>query len=522
MLHWRLIDSASPKPVLQPGSTYDKEGIFTGCFWPTGPSGEKDQLTIFYTSVCKLPMHWTLPYTRGMEGLAAAVSKDAGKSWTKLAENPILKEEPGEINVFGWRDPYLAPWPALDELRGEQSLYGIISGGVREGGPTTFLYAVDPKNLTSWTYICPLLDLPKNFKPSEKWSADLGWNLECTNFMTLSTPEDAKQFLILGAEGGKERPWVEKTANGKLPVRTVRWAQWFCGNLQKDHIEEQIHMEYGFGGVLDHGVLYAANTLVDPKTDTRVMWAWIPEEDVTIDMCRLKGWNGCLGLPRELFLKVIPDVVKALSTPLNDIATMEMGPAGSQKFTLRTLGIRPLKGLSVLRQSELLRLTDVRVPAKDQPKQTTDIQSAHFEISATVRLTPGSSNVGFILRHNQDGSIGTKVEFDMAQENIVVNRSSSTNDLSINTCPDLGPFTLFTQSKVGEEETQESLKLRIFGDGDVLEVFANDRFSLSTMIYPPQDALGISLFAEGDPESVVFDSLEIWDMSSIHEGGSTV
>lgn len=72
----------SQEPVLLPDQPCDKDGIFTGCFFPTGPHGEEDQLSVFYTSVCHLPISWDQPYTRGCEGLALATSSDGGETCT--------------------------------------------------------------------------------------------------------------------------------------------------------------------------------------------------------------------------------------------------------------------------------------------------------------------------------------------------------------------------------------------------------------------------------------------------------
>lgn len=61
--------------VFESDQTYDKEGIFTGCLWPSGPSGEKS-LTVLYTSAYYLPINWTIDYHRNSAGLAYATSAD--------------------------------------------------------------------------------------------------------------------------------------------------------------------------------------------------------------------------------------------------------------------------------------------------------------------------------------------------------------------------------------------------------------------------------------------------------------
>ena len=62
---------------------------------------------------------------------------------------------------------------------------------------------------------------------------------------------------------------------------------------------------------------------------------------------------------------------------------------------------------------------------------------------------------------------------------------------------------------LGDDET---LRLRVLLDASVLEVYANDRLSLTTRIYPEDDSsvLG-SAFTDGDADV----ALNIWTMSRI-------
>jgi beta-fructofuranosidase len=71
---------ADKQPVFVPDQPYDKDGIFTGCLHPSSPSGDPNGLSIFYTSVPRIPIHWTQPHVRGQEGVALATSDDGGKT----------------------------------------------------------------------------------------------------------------------------------------------------------------------------------------------------------------------------------------------------------------------------------------------------------------------------------------------------------------------------------------------------------------------------------------------------------
>ena len=62
----------------------------------------------------------------------------------------------------------------------------------------------------------------------------------------------------------------------------------------------------------------------------------------------------------------------------------------------------------------------------------------------------------------------------------------------------------------------EMLKLRVFVDRSIVEVFANDRQCIAVRVYPGrQDSVGISLRAQGADASL--RSLDIWQMQNIYQ-----
>jgi beta-fructofuranosidase len=259
MLSWT---QANPAQALLPDEPYDCDGVFTGCWIPAAAEGfDKTVLTVAYSSVRKLPFHWSMPsYPRDAAGLSIAVSRDGGRVWTKSTRNPVLSGEPVVLDVTGWRDPYVTELPALDAVRGTGEadvLYGLVSGGIRGVGPTTFLYEIRRQNLEDWRYICPLVDLPQRFQPSEKWSGNYGINWECTNIVTLQAGAESRHFLIIGAEGDAEKEHVKSYARLEgAPLRTVRAQLWMSGRLDKNG--DDIKFRHEHGGYLDHGPYYAA------------------------------------------------------------------------------------------------------------------------------------------------------------------------------------------------------------------------------------------------------------------------
>jgi len=88
---------------------------------------------------------------------------------------------------------------------------------------------------------------------------------------------------------------------------------------------------------------------------------------------------------------------------------------------------------------------------------------------------------------------------------IDTSRSSQLPDV-LSRAPETAPFYL---------APGENLKLRIFIDKSVLEVFVNGRQCAAVRVYPGRpDSLGVSLLAQGQPaELLAFDA---WQMKSIY------
>lgn len=294
--------------------------------------------------------------------------------------------------------------------------------------------------------------------------------------------------------------------------------------------ENSISFQYDFGGILDHNYFYAANSFADPRTGRRIFWGWIPEEDVPLNRCRAKGWNGCQSLPREVYLLEIVNVVHTWRTLLDELASFELHhePNGSFKM----LGIRPLIDLARLRRqktpsftlsnralpilkSNVLASESDSASLKLESVTTLPIRSTKWELEASIAIHPSCSRAGFHIRHGSNPPTSTSIYFSPSDEEIVVDRSKSRSTLPrttegtedddlVNTRDEPGPHTLFafaSTNKNGEAaEMAERLRLHIFRDGSVLEVFANDRFALATMIYIDDEEEGMtggtSAFAE--------------------------
>ena len=394
--------TTSPQPCLTPSTDYDQCGVFTGCLRPTDIDGNPGALTVSYTSVKQLPIHYTLPYARGCESLSLAVSHDGGKTWKRQSKNPILEGPPPNVQVTGWRDPYIGPWPttANDSKATSSALYGFISGGIVGKTPTVFAYTVNPADLRDWKYIGHLVDVGLNLRPS-RWSGDFGVNWEVSSVLSLSNGDDSRTFVIMGTEGCLESS-NGNHIRGRLKAQTARTPRqqlWMSlKEPTEDHDKSDTFLRYSFAGFFDHGCLYAANSFHDPQSDQHIVYSWVTEDDLPDDPRHAQGWSGMISLPRAISLSTLHKVICARRSKLTDITSIETESDGQGTYTIRTLGIQPDERMKKLRSnassSALRHLAVHKTSVPSVPLRT-----SKWEMEAEFVVSPQCSRVGIQIGH---------------------------------------------------------------------------------------------------------------------------
>lgn len=397
--------SISPKPAMTPSTEYDRCGVFTGCCRATDVHGQPGPLTIVYTSVRHLPIHFTLPYTVGCESVSLAVSHDGGETWKRQDCNPFLTRPPDHLSVTGWRDPCLANWaqrPYHGPEPPESDFCGFVSGGIVGRTPTVFAYAVNPKNLAEWRYIGILADVGLNFRPS-RWSGDFGVNWEVANFMTLNNPSgETRDFVIMGAEGCLPTQNTEEARYRRDP----RGMMWMSVKASKENqTPGNALATFSFAGIFDHGLLYAANSFWDPLTSQRIVYGWILEEDLPDGPRHRQGWSGMISLPRVVRLMTLHNVVKARSSSLESITSIEAIPdAARNTYTIHTLGISPEPRISLLRrgaQRNHIEGVPLLSSSSLSSKCRLPLKSPRWELQAEFAVGTSARRVGIELGHSE-------------------------------------------------------------------------------------------------------------------------
>ena len=118
-----------------------------------------------------------------------------------------------------------------------------------------------------------------------------------------------------------------------------------------------------------------------------------------------------------------------------------------------------------------------------------------------------SELLGIQFRRSPDGEQLTELNYDFAtgKLSLIRARSTDTDDVSIGSC-ECEPILV----------DGEALELTVYLDNSVIEVYANDRLSLTSRIYPSRDdANGLRLYCAGGGAAA---DVSVWRMGSIWQG----
>lgn len=476
-----------------PGGPNDPVALSDGSVIPRGVDGER---TLLYTGISELPIHWTLPYTRGSESQSIAVTYDAARSFTKSDIPPVIPGPPEGVDVTGFSDPFAFQSGKFDQALDspEGTWYSAISGSIRDNGPSTFLYRNKNRDFDDWEYIGVLFNEPANSTwGSGDWARIWGFNWEDVNVFSIDGTgwsHGGDIFMTIGVEGS-DSPIQEG-------VTSTHDALWAAGDLSIE--DGGVTFNLNMVGVFDWGSsAYAAAGTVMPynssassisrSPDRFLSFVWLTGDEygAASDFPRAQqGWQSTLLLPRELTVKTISSVVN--NDLVKDKASWRVTSEG-QCVELQTLGIdiarEPYESMTSFGHytEPDRKLTGSDTVAFDKSPET-----KFFVLNAKVSFPKSARGSdlqsGFQILSSEHES--TTVYYQFSNESIIVNRNNTSAAAKttggIDSSPESGRLRLFdiSDSCDSDDGEIETLDLTIVVDNGVLEVYANSRFALST------------------------------------------
>jgi beta-fructofuranosidase len=447
LVHWR-----HHPPALGPGE--GDEGIFSG-----GAFVDRNGVA-------------TLTYWRlgASDGVAIATSTDPNLDrWTKSPHNPVLAStQPGWAEapssdgsgtvVYGTADPS-AIWSRNGRyymLTGNLLVlreFGIKRKQEERQGDTAYLFVSD--DLVHWTY------LHEFYKSDRKWTRPDEDDM-CPDFFALpASPEGGaaseRHMLLFISHNMGCQYYLGSYANDRFTPDAHGRMTWI--NRELNTPEARLSW--------NDREFFAPESLQDPR-GRRIMWTWVLDTR-TGAAKKASGSSGELSLPRLLWA----------------------GEDGA-------LRMRPVPELQRLRHNP--RRRSKFVVAADTAVDLPGMAGSSIELE--IELDPGAaSQCAVKVCRSPGGEEETVILCDVAGQTLSIDtRKSSLGEG--NKSVEAAPFSL---------APGERLRLRVFVDKSVVEVFANDRQAIVRRIYPTRpDSLGVSLCAAGGPVAVA--RMRAWDM----------
>ena len=243
-----------------------------------------------------------------------------------------------------------------------------------------------------------------------------------------------------------------------------------------------------YRGRVDLGTcFYAPQSMFDDQ-GRRLMWGWLREGRPSAAQ-QAAGWSGTLSLPRVLDLDAAG---RLRSAPAPELTALRRRHHTFAALDLNGNRSHPLPGVT----GAALEIV------------------AEFAPSATGK-------VGLGVYCSPDGAEQTQITYNFANDRLELDCQRSSLDLTTDRGVSGGP--LF-------RDANAPLRLHVFLDGSVIEVFANGR-AAAARVYPTRpDSVGVTVFGCEPRGSECYDvpadlrltSLEAWEMGAIWDGTETI
>jgi sucrose-6-phosphate hydrolase SacC (GH32 family) len=254
-------------------------------------------------------------------------------------------------------------------------------------------------------------------------------------------------------------------------ISHIRGARYYIGTWDGKQFKPEAHHRMNWPG----GTVFAPETLLDNK-GRRILWTWVLDRKSGVS-------SGTMSIPRVLTLA--KDKLSFNIEPPKEVESLRYNEMHEKPFTVEAGQSVTLKKIS----GNILEM-DIKI---DQGK---------------------AKRFGIRVFCSKDGREQTPVVIDLEKCILQIDmRQSSLNK------PDYREFVMVrepnpnmdTQNAPFNVKNGEKIRLRVFLDKSMLEVFANGRQCITQVLYPAlKDAVDIQVFAED--ASIKIEELKAWQL----------
>lgn len=345
----------------------------------------------------------------------------------------------------------------------EGDTYYSLSGGRLPTGPGGKLAPADflfrSPDLVNWEYLHPLVENDKYFLDGDDGACPYFW------------PIGDRHMLL----------YFSHTSGGK----------YLLGNYDK----QRNKLETVDGGNFNHGPVapggvHAPSATPDGEGGLIAIFNMNPAKPT-------RGWNQIMTLPMRLALAPSGSPDPLLIEPVGDIESLRDKHQRVEQLTLpvnEEVVLPDIRGNCLEIQAEIL-------------PQGADI------IELNVLRSPDSEEYTRLSIYPHGGYVRSdRPQYGWVRDSIIVldNARASTLPDALPRPPEQARFVL------GKDEP---IRLRVFIDRSVVEVFVNSKQYAALRVYPGrEDSLGVSLRARGKEAKLA--SLDVWTMNSIYQSAA--
>ena len=407
-------------------------------------------------------------------------------NWEKLTGAPVIPKASADGSPLPYRvfDPCI--WKKGDHY---YALSGSTLPHAASGKRTRANFLFRSPNLVDWDYLHPFV-------------------------------EDDR-FTLIGDDGACPYFWPIGDRHILLFYSHMSGGQALLGDYdtERDKFVVTSHHDFNFGASEPGGV-HAPSATPDGKGGVNVIFNMNPAKPT-------EGWNQIMTLPRRLTLQGTDEIGRdtLLVEPAGDVELLrrehrqitDMTLPANQEIVLGSIRGNAIELMAEIETNDapLVELNVLRSPGKEEYTRIAFYRERGFrdwERFLSWRqdmLAAANDGAGAGFVSNSLLSASQREKLAAATDSLISIDSSYSSLLPdvLSRAPETGPVFL---------ERDEPLRLRVFVDRSVVEVFVNGKQCVAMRVYPGrEDSVGVSLRSQGQDARVV--SLEAWQMENIYE-----